>query len=329
MSLHTIVIRMNSISNNSFMICVPDCEFVCHARCLSQITRVCVHVAVSERPEFELRICPEVGLSAAQNFRCAECKNHITFKMCSHFSVRLLNLRGRIVFEHSWVEPRLCDYSGHYFCPNCHWNTSAVIPARVVHNWDFEPKRISRAARQLLKLMMNKPVLLLKEINPQLFALVEELSLVQGLREELLLMKRYLVECKSAGEQRLLWLLRSRQHFVESAHLYSLQDLIDINTGELLPFISKVHEIYLNHIKEECKLCFGRGYLCELCDDSQVIFPFDSAALSCEVCSNVFHRSCWAKRSPQHCPRCIRLSERAARLSMNLDDYDSENTAND
>lgn len=81
--------------------------------------------------------------------------------------------------EHSWVEPRLCDYSGRYFCPNCHWNTNCVIPARVVHNWDFEPRKVSRAVRQLHKLMINKPVLPLKDINPQLFGLVEELSMVQ------------------------------------------------------------------------------------------------------------------------------------------------------
>jgi hypothetical protein len=68
--------------------------------------------------------------------------------------------------------------------------------------------------------------------------------------------------------------------------------------------------------------CFGRGYLCELCDDRQVIFPFDSSAVSCEVCSYVFHRACWSKRSK--CPRCVRLSERAARLSMNLDEDNDE-----
>jgi hypothetical protein len=67
-------------------------------------------------------------------------------------------------------------------------------------------------------------------------------------------MKRYLVACRSAVDLRLLWLLRSKQHFVESAHLYSLQDLIDINSGEMLPFVSKIHETFLKHIKEECKV---------------------------------------------------------------------------
>ena len=34
-------------------------------------------------------------------------------------------------------EARRCDYSGQYYCEECHWNDLVVIPARVVHNWDF------------------------------------------------------------------------------------------------------------------------------------------------------------------------------------------------
>ena len=34
-------------------------------------------------------------------------------------------------------EARLCDYSGQHYCEECHWNDLVVIPARVVHNWDF------------------------------------------------------------------------------------------------------------------------------------------------------------------------------------------------
>ena len=39
-------------------------------------------------------------------------------------------------------EARLCDYSGQYYCEECHWNDVVVIPARVVHNWDFSPYRV-------------------------------------------------------------------------------------------------------------------------------------------------------------------------------------------
>ena len=40
-------------------------------------------------------------------------------------------------------EARLCDYTGQYFCEECHWNDLVVIPARVVHNWDFSLYRVT------------------------------------------------------------------------------------------------------------------------------------------------------------------------------------------
>lgn len=39
-------------------------------------------------------------------------------------------------------EPRLCDFSGLYYCDFCHWNDTMVIPARILANWDFEPHKV-------------------------------------------------------------------------------------------------------------------------------------------------------------------------------------------
>lgn len=46
--------------------------------------------------------------------------------------------------EGGWMEPRICDYTGLYYCPTCHWNDSLPIPARILHNWDFTPSRVCR-----------------------------------------------------------------------------------------------------------------------------------------------------------------------------------------
>lgn len=100
-------------------------------------------------------------------------------------------------------EARQCDYTGQYYCSHCHWNDLAVIPARVVHNWDFEPRKVrrgggggacrlgagpvpccscavsppqvSRCSMRYLALMVSRPVLRLREVNPLLFNYVEEL----------------------------------------------------------------------------------------------------------------------------------------------------------
>ena len=67
-------------------------------------------------------ICPEKGLTH-QHFRCARCN-------------RALNK------QQIHVEARVCDYSGLYYCPACHKRDQAIIPARVLHNWDFTPRTV-------------------------------------------------------------------------------------------------------------------------------------------------------------------------------------------
>ncbi|XP_063239716.1 differentially expressed in FDCP 8 homolog isoform X2 [Bacillus rossius redtenbacheri] len=272
-----------------------DCKYSCHVKCLPQVCRVCAHVRACENPSYVTDICPETGLST-QGYRCAECKAHITFK-------------------NSWVEPRLCDYDGQYYCPGCHWNSTAVIPARVVHNWDFEERKVCRASRQLLKLMFRSPVIRLEALNPRLFAFVEELSVVKKLRENILLMKKYLILCKDASESRLLGRLGDRLHFTESLDAYSLQDLVELHSGQLLGQLESVEAAFASHIRTDCKLCYGRGYVCELCEDKEVIFPFDSCTATCPACHTVFHKTCWTKKNHQ-CPKCVRLEKRA---SLHLD----------
>lgn len=79
------------------------------------------------------------------------------------------------------ITPLLCDYTGLYFCSECHWGGQSVIPARVVLNWDFQEYPVSQLSKQYLKLMMKKSILNLESINPKLFSFVEELALVKVL----------------------------------------------------------------------------------------------------------------------------------------------------
>ena len=76
----------------------------------------------------------------------------------------------------------------------------------------------------------------------------------QKIREDILVMKKYFISCKSAIESRLLWQLQEKQHFVENVDSFSLQDLIDINSGELLEYLEKVQAEFVKHIKEDCKV---------------------------------------------------------------------------
>ncbi|XP_041454725.1 differentially expressed in FDCP 8 homolog [Lytechinus variegatus] len=267
-----------------------ECNFGCHGKCLNLVKRKCVSAKVS-RLCFDLNICPEKGLSP-QNYRCAEC-------------------RAPLAFSGTQSEPRLCDYSGLYYCSLCHWNDLEVIPARVIHNWDFEPRKVCRQSKQLLKLMCSKAVLRIQDLNPLLFNYVEELSQIKKLREEILIMKVYFLSCRRALEQKLLKQLQIRPHFVENSDTYSLQDLIDTEEGNLLSELATIHGDYAVHIRVDCQICQGKGFICEICNSDEILFPFDMIATLCANCSAVYHRDCFYKRSGD-CPRCARLSQRAS-----------------
>ncbi|WAR01533.1 DEFI8-like protein [Mya arenaria] len=208
------------------------------------ITRKCACVRVQEDPSYNLAICEERGLSV-QNYRCAECRAEISYK--SGFS-----------------EPRLCDYSGSYYCELCHWNDNMLMPARVLHNWDFEEWK--------------------------------------KLREELLIMKKYILRCGTAMQLKLLLDLQTRQHFVESSDVYCMRDLIDVQHDTLLPELAQVHSSWAQHIKTDCESCRGKGFVCEICKVDEILFPFDNIAVVCPECSLVLHRHCFAKRNGA-CPK--------------------------
>ncbi|NXV16686.1 DEFI8 protein, partial [Cepphus grylle] len=131
------------------------CYYRCHSKCLPLVSKPCVRAKVSHQAEYQLSICPESGLDS-QDYRCAECRAPVS-------------LRGVP------SEARQCDYTGLYYCSSCHWNDLAVVPARAIHNWDFEPRKVSRCSMRYLALMVSRPVLKLREINPLLFNYVEEL----------------------------------------------------------------------------------------------------------------------------------------------------------
>ena len=63
---------------------------------------------------------------------------HQSLCLCVFFYVCMCGC----VVEAGFNEPRHCDYTGNYYCELCHWNDSMVSPARVLHNWDFDLRKV-------------------------------------------------------------------------------------------------------------------------------------------------------------------------------------------
>lgn len=132
-------------------------------------------------------------------------------------------------------------------------------------------------------------------------------------------MRRYLSACRIAQEHHLLWKLGDRHHLIDTTYMYSLQDLVDVHSGELPMFLQGIVDMFIMHIKRDCQICKGQGHICEICGNDEVIFPFEAGTVTCLVCNAVFHRICWTRKK-ETCPKCIRLRK----SSNDSDDSDDE-----
>lgn len=133
-----------------------------------------------------LNICPSNGL-LFQDYKCAECQSYIRIRNLKVSPGNLLNLyfynfiyKLFLFLEDSLsLEARLCDYDGKFYCPLHHWNYTAVIPARVICNWQFEKKRVSQASLQLLNYKFTSKIYDLEKYNPKLFTYLDSLGQIK------------------------------------------------------------------------------------------------------------------------------------------------------
>lgn len=80
-------------------------------------------------------------LLESQHHTCAGCHKHFDDGK---------TLIWDFVQTFGWGKPRLCEYTGQLFCSSCHTNQTAVLPARVLHNWDFTYYPVSQLAKSYL-----------------------------------------------------------------------------------------------------------------------------------------------------------------------------------
>jgi hypothetical protein len=70
------------------------------------------------------------------------------------------------------------------------------------------------------------------------------------------------------------------------------QDLVHVAGGDLTGTISKVVKFASKHVYE-CGLCSQKGFICEICDNPKVIYPFEMDATdqvrTFDTCHNINH----------------------------------------
>ncbi|XP_075767790.1 pleckstrin homology domain-containing family M member 1 isoform X2 [Pelodiscus sinensis] len=232
--------------------------------------------------QYLVAIPVEKGLGS-QSFICAGCSRQIGL---------------------SFVKPKLCAFSGLYYCDGCHQDDESVIPSRLIHNWDLTKRAICRQALKFLNQIRNQPLINLKLVNESLYGHAEQMSRIRRSREQLKLLGDYLLVCRSGALKELSKRLDHRNYLLDSPHKYSVTDLRQIASGVFEVHLQALIQFASHHVYN-CDLCTQRGFICQICNRSGIVFPFEFDTTSrCRDCRTVFHKSC--QDSVKSCPRCER-----------------------
>lgn len=237
-----------------------------------------------------MEICPEIGLHA-QAFTCIDCDKEIDLN-----------------------SSRLCHYDGRYYCYQCHTGSDLLpIPARVLRNWDFTPKPVSKTSLQKIYFLRTKPVLFnLFQINSMLYGFIDRLVEIKQYRERIQSMLKYLEVC---GQPDKPYLTPVPKHFLdgELLNFFTLNDLFDLN--QVYDLLSQLQANLETHIVRKCESCRGKGFYCELCKDPHdILYPFSTNGAVCNKCHTVYHKNCF-QRKKKNCPRCVRLNVKRSSTS--------------
>ncbi|KAK6920687.1 Phox homology [Dillenia turbinata] len=262
-----------------------DCENVC-------TLGVTISLIVETRPHKTTKQMLE-----AQHYTCAGCHRHFDEgKTLMHDFVQTFG----------WGKPRLCEYTGQLFCSSCHTNDTAVLPARVLHHWDFMQYPVSQLAKSYLDSIHDQPMLCVSAVNPLLFSKVPALLHVMGLRKKMGAVLPY-VRCPF--RRAIFRALGSRRYLLEVNDFFALRDLIDLSKGAFaaLPvLVETVSRKIIEHVTEQCLVCCDVGVPCgarQACDDpSSLIFPFQESEVErCKSCESVFHKHCFNRLASCSC----------------------------
>lgn len=103
-------------------------------------------------------------------------------------------------------------------------------------------------------------------------------------------------------------------HLTQVPHLLSMDDLLRVKQGHLVPLARAVLRSATAHVTS-CELCLAKGFICEFCKQKEVIFPFQSGTCTrCKECKTCFHKDCF---QDEECPKCIRMKLRRQLLDDN------------
>lgn len=209
---------------------------------------------------------------------------------------------------------KVCGFTGEYYCSNCMDPNVFIVPARVIHNWDFKRYPVSKKSALFLLEFQHLPWIDMKKLNPKIYCGVSDMAQLQELRIQLNFLRAYIFTCREPVIEDLQKRVWPREYLYDHVHLYTISDLAQIPNGSLASQLEKVVNFAKSHVLN-CWLCSQKGFICEVCRDSKILYPFEtSSTYRCDDCSSVFHSKCLNENLP--CPKCKRRQERTSDTSL-------------
>lgn len=251
-----------------------------------------------ERFQYFSSIPREKGL-AFQNFECYECKTSF--------------LSGGSVSRY-----KVCTYDKRYYCHACFGSCEVVIPSKLLFNWDFNKYKVAKRNFDFINQVRQLPRVDISKTNNTLYTHVEELQEILMFRTQLNMIREYIAQCKSDSiYNEMRKKLGAHEYYWDTPHLYSISDLSKVINGQLSRYLKKLLMRCKTHVYC-CRRCCSLGFVCELCKDPAIIFPFEMAKIQrCEKCFAVFHKAC---KQNAACPKCVRRERYASIKSESVDE---------
>ncbi|KAG8586040.1 hypothetical protein GDO81_005218 [Engystomops pustulosus] len=226
-------------------------------------------------------------IMASQNYLCVGCGT----KVESRYSSRL----------------RYCDYLGKYFCDCCHHYSESSIPGRILLKWNFSKYYVSNFSKNILDKIWDSHTFNIESENPDLYKKVKDLNRVKEVQQQLIHIRTLVTTCRFADG-----IIKAFEdvpdHLTQELHLFTCDDLYKVKQKTLLPCLRELLVQAVDHV-EQCELCIAKGFICEFCQISSVIFPFQTdLCRRCEACKACYHKECFKT----DCPKCLRIKAREA-----------------
>jgi len=207
------------------------------------------------RPQIIFNIHEEANFRKSmqrQNYRCSGCGTKIDLKLA----------RRSVLY---------CHYLGKYFCKCCFSHKSINLPGYILQKWDFHKYPVSHFALQLLDRIANEPLFNINDINTSLYRKVKKLRHLIDIRMQLYYLKIYISTCTQTDKLNGEYTSFTHQHLLQDdVHLYSLNNLIEIQHGKLYEYLNDLVTRSISHIAQ-CDRCRAKGHYCQLCGPSSLV----------------------------------------------------------